>query len=197
MNVTLSGAPFGRADMRWVKRLFVSAFPPKERPPFYILRMKVPGAADWWLVREDGRRAGFCYVIRNEKLAYLFFFAVTEGCRGRGIGAQALGLLQKQYADRNLFLAIEPIDPGAENYALRVRRKAFYERNGFRPLGQWVKEINVLFALLGTAGRIDRKEYDALMDGWRRRFPAYGASFAIGDGDAEEMLSRFGGSGDA
>ena len=189
MNVTLSQASFGWAEMRWLNRLLVSAFPPEERPPFYILRLKAPKAADWWLIRKDGQRAGFCYVIRNEKLAYIFLFAVAENFRGQGVGGQTLRLLKEQYAGQNLFLAIEPIDPAAENNAQRVRRKAFYERNGFHPLRQWVNEVDVIFSLLGTGGRISRADYDALMDGWRCPFPAYRFTFEIGDGEAEERLS--------
>ena len=73
MNVTLARMTFGRAEMKWVKALFLSAFPPEERPPFFIMRMRARHYTDWWLIQSGGKNAGFFYVIRDERLAYLFF----------------------------------------------------------------------------------------------------------------------------
>lgn len=58
------------------------------------------------------------------------------------------------------------MDPNAENYEQRVRRKAFYESNGFKMLPFQVKEGIVMYDAMCVADRepeITRKECDELM----------------------------------
>ena len=184
MNVTLARMTSGRAEMKWVKALFLAAFPPEERPPFFVIRWRARRWTDWWLIRSDGRNAGFFYVIRDERLAYLFFFAVDEAFRGKGIGSEALRQLIRLYEGKNFFLAIEPLDERADNYAMRVRRLGFYRRNGLHPLDQWAREGPVVYTLLGSAGRVGREDYNRLIRSWFRSFPLMTVPFEIGDGDA-------------
>ena len=187
MNVTLARMTFGRAEMKWVKALFLSAFPPEERPPFFIMRMRARRFTDWWLIQSGGKNAGFFYVIRDERLAYLFFFAVDKAFRGRGIGAEALGQLIRLYEGKTFFLAIEPLDETADNYDMRVRRLGFYLRSGLHPLDQWAREGPVVYTLLGSGSRVSREDYCRLIRAWFRSFPFLTVPFEIGDGDALEQ----------
>ena len=63
-----------------------------------------------------GRLAGFFYVLRDGRLAYIFHFAIHQDFRGRGVGTSALKALLERCAGERLFLAIEQIDPAAENF---------------------------------------------------------------------------------
>ena len=169
-DVRLARMGRDRREMKWMKALFISAFPPEERPPFYVMRRQAKHNVDWWKILDGERLAGFFYVLRGGGLAYVFHFAVHPDFRGRGVGTAAVRALMRQYAGDNLFLAIERIDPAAENYAERVRRKNFYLRCGLRDLNQHVQEGEVVYELLGTGGRITNAAYRALIDPWLPRF---------------------------
>ena len=187
MNGTLARMTFGRAEMKWVKALFLSAFPPEERPSFFIMRLRARHYTDWWLIQSGGKNAGFFYVIRDERLAYLFFFAVDEAFRGRGIGSEALRKLIKLYEGKTFFLAIEPLDETADNYDMRVRRLNFYQRNGLRRLNQWIREGPVVYDVLGVGEKVQREDYHRLIRSWFSAFPLFAVPFSIGDGDAPEQ----------
>ena len=90
-------------------------------------------------------------------------FAVSETERGKGCGSGALQAAKDKYAGQKIFLSIEQLDEEAENYDQRVKRKQFYERNGFKDLNLKLKEASVTYDLLGIGGTVDAKEYERLM----------------------------------
>ena len=186
MDVTLKKGPGGFREKRWLRWLFLSAFPREERPPFFLMRLRARRAADWWLIQKDGENAGFFYVLVNEELAYLFFFAVDARFRSQGVGSQALRRLIRLYEGKNFFLAIEPLDPGADNYAMRVRRLGFYQRNGLHPLNQWTREGTVVYTLLGADGQVSGAAYHRLIDAWISAFPFVTVPMEIGEGEGPE-----------
>ena len=149
-----------------MKALFLSAFPPEERPPFFIMRWRAKQGVDWWKILAGGRLAGFFYVLRDGRLAYIFHFAIHQDFRGRGVGTSALKALLERCAGERLFLAIEQIDPAAENYAERVKRKRFYLRCGLQELHQRVQEGEVIYDLLGVGGPVTDAEYQRLIQKW-------------------------------
>ena len=160
-----------RDEMRWLRGLFESAFPPEERPPFGALRRRAKENVDWLLIEADGERAGFFYVLAKGDLYYLLFFAVDEKTRGRGIGTGALLQVIKRYQDKRLFLSIERVDEeGAENAEERIRRKNFYLRNGFSETGKLAREGKVVYEVLGiNKPYVGRGEYKELVGGWMGR----------------------------
>ena len=189
MTVTLRKTSSRRAERKWHKDLFESAFPPEERPPFFVLRLRARRCTDWWVIQSGGQNAGFFYVIRDERLAYLFFFAVDEQFRGQGIGSEALRQLLSLYQRQTFFLAVEPPDETADNYAMRIRRIGFYRRNGLHPLDQWVREGDVVYSLLGVGNRIESEDYHRLINAWRSSFPLFSVTMEIGEGEARDRLA--------
>lgn len=165
-GVRLSKEPWSRGELRWAKGLFLRAFPPEERPPFWVMRRRAKAGVDWWKVLDGGKLAGFLYVLANAELAYVFHFAIHEDFRGRGVGSAAIRELMRAYGDRRLFLAIERIEDGAPNLPERVRRRNFYLRCGMRDMHQRVQEGEVVYDLLGTGGRVEDAEYQALIRPW-------------------------------
>ena len=165
MTVTLR--PITASDIPQAKQLFLTAFPPEERPPFWLFKRKsyLP-CSDWLSIIHDDTWIGFFYLITNEDIAYLFFFAIQDEFRGKGYGSLALTELKKRYSGKRLFLAIEPPDDPCENHDQRIKRKAFYIRNGFEDLSQKVQEGNVVYDLLGIGGKILAREYESLVKKW-------------------------------
>ncbi len=51
--------------------------------------------------------------------------------RSKGYGSKILTHLKSQHPKENIFLEIEEVVEEADGYAQRVRRQAFYEKNGF------------------------------------------------------------------
>ena len=68
-----------------IRRLYGRAFPREERKPFAIIRrMHRKGKTDVWVLRQDGRFAGFASTINGDGLILLDYLAVAEDVRGRG-----------------------------------------------------------------------------------------------------------------
>ena len=152
------------ADFRKVKQLYMRAFPDEERAPFLMLVLKAKKkGVDFWTVSCDGQWAGMLYIVSRRDLSYIFYLAVSEECRGRGIGGAILRSAQKLYKGRRLFLAIEELDKNAENYPERVGRRKFYLRNGFSELHRKLREGRVTYEILGTGGDVKADEYEELM----------------------------------
>lgn len=153
-------------ELHRIRTLFLSAFPPEERPPFFFLKARMKRNVDWWSIYRDGDWAGFFYVIYEHNLIYVSFFAIDPSVRGKGCGTEAMKQLIGQYRGKRVFLAIEPVDPRAENYQERVNRKNFYKRCGLVPLGKSIQEGSMIYELLGTGGNVEAAEYTSLMKRW-------------------------------
>ncbi len=169
MNLTLKKAV--KAEYKLIKTLFISAFPPEERPPFFMLRRGADkGHGDMLIARDGDEFIGFCYLISNAVAGYLFFFAIKEDKRGMGYGSAVLAELHKMYGGKRIFLARETLDETAENYGERVRRHEFYLRNGFSDLSVKIKEATVTYDVMSMGGDVAPKEYDELITLWCGKF---------------------------
>lgn len=165
MDVTLE--KMERGDFRAAKALCKRAFPPEERPPFWVLRRKAEkGKATFLTIRADGTFGGFVYLIGDERLAYLLLFTVAEPLRGKGCGGAVLEKLKERWAGGRLFLARETLDPSADNYPQRLSRHQFYLHNGFQDLPGTIQEAGVVYDVMGVGGDVSAAEYDALMTAW-------------------------------
>lgn len=154
-----------------VKRLYYEAFPKVERFPWRILlKNEKKGTSEFLVFLEAEKVVGMSYVITGEEHAYLFYFAINKDLRGSGYGSKILKELQNRYQSKNLFLAREVLDPKAENYECRVKRKSFYERNGFHDLPGHIMEAKVTFDIMGNKGRVFPEDYKKLVTTWGGRF---------------------------
>ena len=145
-------------------RLYKSAFPYEERAPFLLLlRRTRRDGFDLLALEEDGRFAGLMYTVRYRDILYIFYLAVAEERRGKGLGSGALRAIRDQNPGRRVILNIEEVDPKYPNYEQRVTRLRFYERNGFRPTDLNTLEYGVVYTMLESSGYVSREEYYALM----------------------------------
>lgn len=158
-------------DYKDIKRLFYSAFPPEERPPYFFLKWKARrGKGELLVAKDDGRFVGFIYLIRHLDLIYIFFFAVDENVRGGGYGSKILQYVKERNEGKKIFLAREPLDDTADNAEQRRKRHAFYIKNGFSDLSIKIIENNYVFEAMSIGGDISADEYDALITNWSGRF---------------------------
>ena len=110
------------------------AFPKEERIPsdkLFVLLQAVDGEA-WAFF--DETFVGFAVLLPDTELqmVYLSYFAIDKACRSMGYGGMALAKLAEIYKGYQIVLDMERLDDGADNYGQRLRRLAFYERNGYR-----------------------------------------------------------------
>ncbi len=146
------------------KSLYLSAFPREERPPFYLLKSREKnGKGDFFIAKDGVDFVGFAYIIPYLDTAYLYYFAVDEGLRGKGYGSAVLTELKKVYSGKRFYLAREMLDESADNLEQRVKRHEFYLKNGFVDLPIKIKEASVTFDVMGIGGVIKKEEYDAMM----------------------------------
>ncbi len=149
-----------KQDYPAVKELYLSAFPARERKPFFMLMQKrhEPGV----LVLEEEGFCGFISLITWQDVMYVDYFAVDPGLRGRKLGSRVLEELQKRYPDHRIMLEIERLDELADNNAQRIRRRKFYERSGFEGHDNYVRAMNCEFELLCWNGNVAFTEYKAI-----------------------------------
>ncbi len=169
MSITLEN--YSAQDKKIMKKLYVSAFPVEERAPFFMVVSKAKkGSAELLTARKNGSFAGMVYMVCNEKLAYIFYLAVDEAQRGKGIGGEIIKALKERYKGRRIFLAREQLEESAENYSQRLSRRNFYLRCGFEDLPCSIKEGPVTYDVMGIGGNVSAAEYDELITGWCGKF---------------------------
>jgi len=150
-------------DWRDIKQLYNGAFPANEKKPFWMIRLKnKQNTADVWVLEDENAFAGLAITMNGGDMVLLDYFAVDAGKRGRGIGAQALRILQEKYSGRRFFLEIESVEKASEHQAERLRRKKFYLANGMRELGVNVTLFGVDMELLGYNCDVSFEEYRGL-----------------------------------
>lgn len=141
----------GSLDMKFILELYQQAFPEVERKPFSVIERKAAmGFMEILAIKEDSQRVGLAITAMEESMVLLDYFAIAEDCRGQGEGSEALMLLQALYSDKQFFLEIEEPDETAENQEQRLRRKAFYLRNGMRETRIRIKLFGVPMEILAT-----------------------------------------------
>lgn len=141
-----------------VQQLYGRAFPAEEQIPWWLLQLnscrKDIDLTAWM----DGEKfCGFTSSVTVEGLHFLLFFAVAEDCRSMGYGSAILQAIRAQHPA--VVLNIELLDPAAPNYPERLRRFAFYQKNGFYDAFYHVWEVGGKFRVLSTKLFLDVSRY--------------------------------------
>lgn len=145
------------------KKLYSSAFPIAERILFFMLeRACKKDRANFFGIYDAQTFAGIVYLVLVDDAALIFYFAVDEKLRGKGYGSAILSALKEKYPGTRIFLEIEKPDEHAKNNPERLRRKAFYERNGFVPCGFTTGAL-VTYDVLSYGGAVSINDYRKIM----------------------------------
>lgn len=164
MPLTITQVTKNLPELNELKHIYNEAFPTDERAPFRILLKKsARGNVDFLAFYDGSTLVGMSYQLCRGEFVYLFYLAVSDALRGHGYGSEILQALKELYPGKSIFLSMEQLDPNAENYAQRLKRRDFYEANGFHMLGRKVREWTVVYELVGTDNRIDAATYKKMM----------------------------------
>lgn len=151
-------------ELAKIKKLYRSAFPRRERMPFYAIRhLCRRGKAELLAIRSDsGKFGGFAMTMRDGDIVLLAYFAVHPKLRGKGIGSEALRLLMKRFADSRFILEIEAVDVPCDNLEIRKKRREFYLKNGMIPAGFTANVFFNDFEILTSGRPVTFEEYRRL-----------------------------------
>ena len=143
-------------NLKNVKNLYNSAFPKQERLPYSLLKFCTLCKGVKFTEYYDGDVfCGFTYTVETDYTLYLFYFAIAKNLRGKGYGSAILSHLKTTHPNKTITLNIEPIDKNCDNYEERVKRLAFYNRNGFVDSGYTVYDVGGGFTVLYTKTNVD------------------------------------------
>lgn len=140
------------------------AFPEDQRVPLEVfLPLAEQQIMEVKCLCDGDRAVGFYVLIPDEEIRFLSFLAIDPQHRSLGYGSEALRLLKADAKNRPLTLCIEPQDSRAENIQQRVKRKAFYQRNGFHETGDQQQIHGNLYEVLCSSETYSRRAFLALM----------------------------------
>lgn len=151
----------GQHNYQEIKQLYQRAFPAYERESWRWLLLKSWfKQADFLAFYDQDQFVGFAYVLHTKGLHYVLYLAVNDQLRSKGYGSRILAALKARYAGVPLALDIEEPDPTAANNRQRLRRLAFYRRNGFALTNKRMKDPEVTYRVLTTARHFNRQAVD-------------------------------------
>ena len=147
------------------KALYRKAFPREERVPVrFLMDKEVDGTLN---ACYDGELfCGFYATLTFGNITHILFLAVDDTLRGQGYGSSLLELISSHYPQNRIILDIEAEDCTASNNGQRIRRKAFYEKNGYVESGIEYRWRGVPYKILTKNGTITENEFD---DFWKHQ----------------------------
>ena len=152
-----------KQDLRQVKELYKTAFPKEERRPFFLLNWEMKKRVMEILAVEENGFAGLLISSFYKDIVLIEFLAIDDGRRGDGLGSKVLSLAKKRYKGRRIVLEIERPEPDCDPSDMKLRRKEFYERNGFFSTGTKTMLHGVPMILIAERGKtISFEEYKKL-----------------------------------
>ena len=145
------------------KALYRKAFPRAERVPVrFLMNKDVEGTLN---ACYDGELfCGFYATLTFGNITYILFLAIDDALRGQGYGSALLELISYHYPQNRIILDIEAEDCTASNNEQRIRRKAFYEKNGYAESGIEYRWRGVPYKILIKNGTITENEFYVFWD---------------------------------
>lgn len=163
--MSINFRPLNKSDVNYSKviDLYKEAFSGAHRIPASFLRYKLRNGKEGFDVLYDQDDwIGLLYSVGYRDIVFVEFFAISESLRAEGYGSKVIHSMRSMHSDKRIVLNIEVLDDLAENYQQRIKRKAFYEKNGFSSSGYIVKEPGERNEMLICGGSIIKEEIEDL-----------------------------------
>lgn len=154
-------------------RIYHSAFPRSEKKPLWLIRRAARlGFGENYAIIDDNNLIGLAFLLRNDGITLLDYFAIEKSFRGKGYGSRALALLIEKFKDTPLVLEIEDPDAPCDNREQRTRRAQFYASCGMKMMDFRVSLFGVDMRILTSGDTITYKQYFNLL------YTVFGEHFA-------------------
>lgn len=163
--MSIKFSPLTQYDLNYsnVIALYKEAFTTVRQVPSWLLRCKMrKGKVGFSVLYENDTWIGLIYLTQYKDIIFVHFFAISELSRSFGYGSKVIDSIKELYTESRIVLNIEELDKQEENYLQRVKRKAFYLKNGFSSSGYIVKEPKEQLEMLILGGNIKKEEIDAM-----------------------------------
>ncbi|WP_019026950.1 GNAT family N-acetyltransferase [Colwellia piezophila] len=163
--MTINLRPLNKNDDNYSKviDLYQKAFTTVQRIPTWVLRFKLrKGKVGFNVLYADDTWIGLIYTTEFKDIVLVHFLAISESIRSGGYGSKVMDSMKVTHSGKRIVLNIEKLDEQEKNYPQRVKRKAFYVKNGFIPSGYMVKEPGEKLEMLIFGGSISKEEIEAM-----------------------------------
>ena len=162
-----------------VRRLYEASFPRSEKKPFgFIMKKRKKGFFDVLSIEDGkGRFCGLVIMMLSGGRVLLDYLAIAPDSQGTGVGSRTLQELRERYGEERIVVEIESTlglggadetktamagngcMGGADN---RLRRKAFYLKNGMVPMDYEVVLFGVEMEVLTFGSELTFEQYHAI-----------------------------------
>ena len=124
-------------DYKDICALMKRVFQKEELMPMWLIRLlSLKKNYNFKVYYDQELLVGIMFTIESDDTLFVFYLAVNDEIHSKGYGSKLLHVLFEQYPNKSVTLFIETMDDkDALNYEQRVKRLAFYERNGFLQTG--------------------------------------------------------------
>lgn len=147
-------------NKKQIKELYLSSFPKEERMPFIMmLLMSCLWNTEFLAFYDEDKLCGIIYLASLRKQTFIMFFAVDEKLRSHGYGSRILNEIEKLYPKNPIIVSIEPCFEDADNIEQKLRRKSFYQRNGYVETGYFMKLAGQVQEILIKQGMFDKRQF--------------------------------------
>lgn len=153
-----------RQTLKNFKKLYTAAFPKEERKPFKMITdMHKIGKADMLKIEsETGEFLGLAFLVLDEGLVLLDYFAIEEEQRCHGYGRLALELIKERYQGTPILIEIEDPNEDSPNKSERLRRLNFYKECGMEINPFQITLFGVNMIMLSHGGTVTFEDYKKL-----------------------------------
>ena len=158
------------------KKLYDSAFPDNEKGVFENMFLDEV-VSQKYVFYENGVFCGFVCLFVYLDIAHIIYLAVDDSLRGKGYGTKMLKNIAEMYAEYRIVADLERPDEDSYNYEHRLRRRAFYVRNGYEKTEisyEWQGENYDIYAYNGMVSKKEFRDFwdyiDEVKEGALRGF---------------------------
>ncbi|MCH4155458.1 MAG: GNAT family N-acetyltransferase [Muribaculaceae bacterium] len=170
-------------DLPKVEALYVHSFPSFERAPFAYLVEPYP-QVEFSAFYDADLFVGFVYIVTHSGISYIFYLAVAQEFRGKGYGSAILAQIRATHPSNRIILEIDDVSVKSADAPTRIRRKAFYLRNGYTENSVHIRMYGQPMEVLSQGGPITHAEYLAL---WKSLMQLFSSRTAV-DAYLHEMF---------
>ena len=133
-----------------IKLLHNSSFSAQDRKSLSIYRARQEqGKVDVWYFEENDQFIGYVITTPGRTQVLINYFAVANAARGQSKSGVMLKILQHEYQGKGLFAEVDYISPGTLHKDVKERRRQFYFKHGFEPLGVTATYVDNDLELVG------------------------------------------------
>ncbi len=148
-----------------ISEFMKKVFPKEELMPMWLLNIisKIKNY-DFNAYYDNELFVGILFTINSKDTLFVFYIAVNDKIQSKGYGTQLIKTLFDKYPNKSVSLFIETMDDKkAENYEQRIKRLAFYEKNGFVHTGIKAGGKSPFIDILSTDKEFDAKKAKKLL----------------------------------